>query len=317
MPIQRVKLADLDKVVAAPIDIFICSASFEARCRSIPDKLDKAGIKCALIAENENHRGLHADQMTYLLDKFGGIARPVMLDTTNPLKTADSFSKALDSATSSPHNRVVVDITTFTHEALLILFNLIRRRFRPQRVQYLYANAKEYSVGDPLETKWLSKGVGDIRSVLGYPGEFLPSKKLHLVALVGFEHDRVLELIRNYEPAQISLGYATSDQPDSDEHLAVNKHRFQIVKSICGSANEFTFPCYDLIGTTQAVERQVALHPDFNAVVAGLNTKASTLGVALAAMQNHKIQVCYAQALLYNHRNYSRPGSTFFHYTPG
>ena len=144
---------------------------------------------------------------------------------------------------------------------------------------------------------------------------FLPSKKLHLIALVGFEHDRVLELIRNYEPALVSLGYATSDQPDSDEHLAVNKHRFQIVKSICEDGKEFTFPCYDPVGTKKAVEQQVKLRPDVNIVVAGLNTKASTLGVALAAMENEKIQVCYAQALLYNHRNYSRPGDSFFHYT--
>jgi hypothetical protein len=315
MPNERIQLTDLDKTLAGPIDLFLCSASYETRCRSIPDNLDPKKVKLALVAENENHRDLHADQMEYLCSRFHPNARRIMLDTTNPLKTADSLSRALHAARLSSNSRVVIDATTFTHEGLLILFKLIRAGFKPQRANYLYTSAKEYSVGDPLETKWLSKGVGEIRSVLGYPGEFSPSRRLHLVALVGFEHDRVLELIRNYEPASISLGYATSDQPDSDEHLAINKHRFQIIKSLYGLAKEFTFPCYDPIGTKEAVEKQVKLHPDFNVVVAGLNTKASTLGVALSALDNEKIQICYAQALLYNHRNYSRPGDSFFNYS--
>lgn len=169
-------------------------------------------------------------------------------------------------------------------------------------------------MGDPLEKKWLSQGIADIRSVLGYPGAFSPSRRLHLVAIVGFEHDRVLELIRNYEPAVISLGYATSDQPGSDEHLAVNRHRFKIVRSICGSAKEFTFPCYDPFGTKCAIEKQIRLVPELNVVVACLNTKPSTMGAALAAIENKRIQICYAQAVVYNHRNYSRPGDFFFRY---
>jgi hypothetical protein len=314
MATARVKLSDLNSSIEWPLDFFICSASFEARCRSIADHLDMNRFRCALVAENENHKALHQDQMAYLLGKLGAKARPVMLDTTNPLKTADSFLRALDASGIPPDSGVLLDVTTFTHEAVLILFKLVRSRFPPNRIRYVYSSAREYSVGDPIEKKWLSQGVGEIRSVLGYPGEFLPSKKLHLVALVGFEHDRVLELIRNYEPALISLGYATSDQPDSDKHLAVNKQRFQMVKSICGGAKEFTFPCYDPLGTKAAIQQQIKLEPGLNVVVAGLNTKASTLGVGLAGVHNPRIQLCYAQAVIYNHRNYSEPGDYFYQY---
>lgn len=39
-----------------------------------------------------------------------------------------------------------------------------------------------------------------------------------------------------------------------------------------------------------------------------MNNKMSTVGVALAAMQNENVQICYAPAVIYNESNYSLPG---------
>lgn len=314
MPTPELKLQDLNDHIHWPVDVFLCSASFEARCRSITDRLDCSRVATALVAENADHRELHADQMTYLLGKFNGRGRPVMLDTRDPLKTGDGFQVALEAANISAETRILIDVTTFTHEALLILLRLVLQQCKPEHVQWVYATAGEYSVGDPPEKKWLSSGIREIRSVLGYPGEFLPSRKLHLIALVGFEHERVLELIRNYEPSVISLGYATANEAHFGDLLKVNKQRFQIVRSMYGAANEFSFPCYDPFETKRAIQQQVKLAPEMNVVFAALNTKPSTVGAGLAAMDNESIQLCYAQALLYNHRNYSTPGEFFYIY---
>jgi hypothetical protein len=72
-----------------------------------------------------------------------------------------------------------------------------------------------------------------------------------------------------------------------------------MVKSICGGAKDFTFPCYDPLGTKAAIQQQIKLEPGLNVVVAGLNTKASTLGVGLAGIHNQRVQLCYAQAVIY------------------
>jgi hypothetical protein len=39
-----------------------------------------------------------------------------------------------------------------------------------------------------------------------------------------------------------------------------------------------------------------------------LNTKLSTVGVALAAIENPEIQICYAEPEEYNTDGYSKPG---------
>ena len=72
-------------------------------------------------------------------------------------------------------HRFVIDATTFTRESLLILVRFLKQSLKTSdSVQFLYAPAKEYSIGTQYEDKWLSRGIREVRSVLGYPGDFLP-----------------------------------------------------------------------------------------------------------------------------------------------
>jgi hypothetical protein len=71
--------------------------------------------------------------------------------------------------------------------------------------------------------------------------------------------------------------------------------------------SEFQFACLDPVVTKDAIERQVARSSAYNTIVAPLNTKVSTLGVALAAFENDSIQLCYAPVEQYNLDSYSRP----------
>jgi hypothetical protein len=43
-----------------------------------------------------------------------------------------------------------------------------------------------------------------------------------------------------------------------------------------------------------------------------MNTKISTIGSALAALEEEAIQLCYAQPLQYNYKSYSTPGNTCY-----
>lgn len=311
----RLQLSDLPKNLDFPIDLFLCSASFEARCRSIPDALHKKDIKMTVIAENQNHLALHGQNAEYLLRQFPK-AEKAMLDTSNPIKTADALLHGLRNMPTAPPKSVVVDVTTFTHEAVLILFRLLKARDMLPRTLFLYCCAKSYSGDDPPEKKWLSRGVGQVRSVLGYPGKMRPSRKLHLIVLTGFEVERVSELIRRYEPSVISLGYADSPEPHAALHQPSNSASLAQLRAIHGPAMEFSFDCYDPGKTKLAILDRAKATPEHNIVVAPLSTKLSTIGAALAASESEDIQICYAQALIYNHQNYSVPGDACYIFQP-
>jgi len=137
----------------------------------------------------------------------------------------------------------------------------------------------------------------------------LPSRRLHLIVLVGFEYDRAAELIRAFEPSIVSLGYDESNDPGAVRHRAVQERNLERIRALYANAHEFRFSGHDPLNAKAAIEQQAKLFPDANAVIAPMNTKLSTVGAALAAMENEELQLCYVQAALYNYRHYSTPGT--------
>lgn len=309
MSLERFELTELRSKLRMPIDLFICSASYESRCASVAEQLKPEDFRAVIVTENENHAEFYNNAKSRLMQHFGDIAVLASLDTRNPLATADGLTAALAKFSDSPDFSVLLDITTFTRESLLILLALLRLRFASAKVRLVYVSAAEYSLNETDEDKWLSKGIADVRSVLGFSGMMLPSRRLHLIVLVGFEYDRAAELIRAYEPSFVTIGYDEPSEPGAEKHRAAQKHNFDRVRAMFANAHEFRFGCYDPLKTKQAVAEQVARLPDTNVVVAPMNTKLSTVGAGLAAMENETVQICYAQAMVYNYLNYSSPGS--------
>jgi len=99
----------------------------------------------------------------------------------DPLFTTDALSRMFNNIMDSKIYNIIIDITTFTHEMLLILlklFYLNKKHFR--KITCIYTSAKDYSVGDNDDKIWLSKGCREVRSVLGYPGKIIPGKPISL-----------------------------------------------------------------------------------------------------------------------------------------
>jgi hypothetical protein len=316
MAIVKCKLTDLQDKLWPRIDVLICCASFESRCRSVADIIEPELIKHALIAENKNLSHYVGENADYLRNRFENCAKDVHIDSTDPLRTADNLDSALKSISIDSQLRYLVDITTFTHESLLILFKLLYLRKKPKdKVTFVYTGASDYSTTEETRDKWLSKGVSDIRSVLGYPGEVLPSRKDHLIILVGYEHQRASKLIENFEPDIISLGYGKPGSETDKKHREANLHFKDLVAKAAvtyGKIEEFEFSCNDPWDAKQAILKCVQLTLDYNHIVAPMNTKISTIGSALAAIEYESIQLCYAQPLQYNYRSYSTPGNTCY-----
>jgi hypothetical protein len=309
---QLVKLSQLSRAIDQPVDIFICSASYEERCKSIANAIaDNINVAKRLVCFNQKSSPTVATNAKFLLDRLGKNAETVLLDKGSPIITADNLQRALSRAEENGNDfSYLIDITTFTHEALLILLRLLQSRAKRNPVVLAYTVADEYSVGLQPAEKWLSKGITDIRSVLGYPGDSRPSRKSHLIVLVGFEYDRAERLIDEYQPHIISLGFGELGTATAAQHEQVNRLAFAQLARKVSKYKEFEFSCVDVSAVERSISLQASLFPDCNVVIAPMNTKLSTVGVAGAAFRNNEIQICYASASQYNIEGYSRPGDS-------
>ena len=296
------------------IDALLCCASFEERCRVIPEAMEVDKISHIWVSFNREFERLSQPNLEALKNRYRGCCTVMELDATNPIVTADSFAKHLEELCRIPSARIVVDITSFTRESLLILIKFLSERLsEDQALEFLYLRAKEYSVGDAPQHKWLSKGNREVRSVLGFPGAMVPSRGNHLIVLVGFEDERALSVVRECEPSLISLGVGDETEWATAPHQATNITRLRRLQSMLGAVRVFEFRGYDAKSTKRTVQELIESEHAYNTVLAPMNTKISTLGAAMVALEDESIQVCYAQADVYNTRNYSSPGEHFFH----
>jgi hypothetical protein len=283
---------------------------------SIPRNINADAVRRALIFENADLEERVGPNARLLQQILGSGARIIKGATCEATATADALDHALQEAVGDGcAQKILVDVTTFTHEALLILLRLLQLRCSSATVQTLYAGANEYSVGDPPHSKWLSRGVAEVRTVLGFPGEVLPSKRTHLIVIVGYEDERAATLIDILEPSSISLGYGRSGSATTEKDEQSNYHFHLLLKEVAASycsPSEFEVPCNDPVGTMHVISREIAKAGDKNVVLAPMNNKLTTIGAALAVFDSKAVQVCYAQALCYNWIGYSSPGSSFY-----
>lgn len=212
---------------------------------------------------------------------------------------------------------LVLDITSLTHELLVALIGLLASEDLLSRVTLLYTGAAEYSFNTSDDQAWLSRGVVEIRSVLGFPGVMLPSKKLHLIIMAGFEIERAVEVIRRYEPATLTIGYGSKLHSVSEKHHNANKGFAAEIEALLtqqdGMSNDlhhFEFSCVDPYATKEDLMSYISQAQNENIVICPLNTKLSTVGAALAALELPHVQICYAQPAEYNVSGYAKPGES-------
>jgi len=307
-------LDDLASLRAGGIDLLICSASFEERCLSIPLRLAPEQVNRVAIMSAGRQEAHVSQNLDQLLEHFGTKAVHLSCSLDDPICTFDVAARELEqSGLQSGHDAVWIDMSTLTHEWVLMLYHILCERLpRAHPVRFLYNRAAEYALGLPSTSKWLSQGIREVRSVLGYPGA-LTAQAMHLILLVGFEFERALALIETYEPHRISLGRADLSESNAAAHAEAEAWHASRVRDARGETREFRFPAYDVEGTTLVLEDVIASSEEaLSTVIAPMNTKLSTLGVACLAKQRSEIQVCYAQPVMYNYTAYSQPGQELY-----
>ena len=303
---ERRRLEFVTEEIGDSVHLFICSSSYEERCLSIPLQVSRDAIEHAVVLENSDISEV-ATNAERLGNHFGDRVIPVRVKTSEPIASVDEMHARLSEVLSTDAlDKVALDITTFTHEQLLILLGLLRR-MGCATVLCMYSGAAEYMTGDE---QWLSEGIEETRSVLGFSGDLGVREGLKLIMLVGFEWERARRLIEAYDPTKLALGIGRRIDAIEQIHYEANERFFEKLKHCYPSATRFEFSTNDAEATAEILTKQCQ-EEDSTLVVAPLNTKISTVGAALAAFADPRIQLCYAQAAVYNCASYSRPGEFF------
>jgi hypothetical protein len=297
------------------IDIFICSSGFEDRSAYLGINLNKIHIKKAIIFHIEDTYKLSEDNLSRIKENLPEL-ETVIYPKNSPLVIYDKFYRLFEEFKTAADNKpnIVIDVTTFTREVLLILLKLLSSPdfITSFDVQLAYTPAESYA--ENASDLWLTKGIREIRSVLGYAGMHSPSKELLLILLSGFEEERANEIITSFEPNKLILGKA-SDKDSINSNLSdIANAKYQSLADNNRSIllDQFEFSCTDIKETQTQLNLMIEKYEQqFNVIISPLNNKISTLGAAICGLKNENIQICYASANQYNINDYSN-GSDYF-----
>jgi hypothetical protein len=291
----------------------ICCVSFEDRCLKLPFALIDSSISKVIVFYNSDvPKG--SENLRQIKDAFGSRCVVMPISVSSAIETADIFLDALvGQIEAADGSKMVVDFSTFTHEHLLIFIQCLNfSNVDLNAILWIYCRVEEYSISQTGTDKWLSSGVFDIRTVLGYSGSASAGLPTFLVALVGFEGSRAVEVIESVEPAKLFLGKGASGQSETTEMAIINKKFHDLVSREQklfppSDVVQFDFSCNDIEAVASKISSLVNEFSETgNLVVLPMNTKVSTLGVALAFLRGNNFSVLYGQAMAYNSDGYSK-----------
>jgi hypothetical protein len=288
-------------------DVFIASSSFESRSLSVYNAVkDKITFNHRVVAVSTSNEDQCVDSIKVFAE--AGFSK-VKVSSSDQLLTVENIVNELNAILkTNPSASFLIDITTFTRQTLIILLRILRNLLTTNnQIQFVYTPAEEYSLGLPVDEKWLTKGILDVNSVFGYSGKIRPSRPHHLVILMGFEVERASSLIMAYEPTKISVGYAKQKSSISDELYLLNRKRFEELQSEFPGLEAFEFSCTNVGECKADILQQANKYKEFNIVISPMNNKISTVACALAAFDNDAIQLAIAIPAVYN-PDYSKPG---------
>lgn len=312
---SRILASDLLGEISGSNILFITFASFEARCLTAVSNLPYEKIGSAVVLFNRaNPNPIITENRLAISAKLGDVVKEVAINLNDPFEIRERVENALSNI-DRMFDQFVIDITTFTHEALAITVDLLSERWPDNAWTILYNGAGDYDTSHKnVDEVWLSKRPSSVRSVLGFSGEMHPSRKLHLFVLVGFEHERAHYAIEIFEPNRITLAKGKKKDSVTLAHAETNAHFFKKVDAFVKSTaatysavKEVVFSPTDSVKTQEIVQQVVSDNAEFNTVICPMNTKLSTLGVILAAMENPSIQLAYVPVDEYNEAAYATP----------
>lgn len=284
-----------------PVALVSC-LSFEERSLVVAEALIEAELRRWLCIVNEDIETDISDiraRALSIAERAGVTIEFLDASRRNPLRLADALIGLAGEVGVAERLQWVADVTTMTHEMLLIIVaaaDEIVTQWKDLRLVYNVAG--QYSGEDEPSKKWLSQGIQEVRSVIGYPGSWSPGEQTTMVALPGFDPERMRRMVEEIEPEQLIVGIA---RPVGRHHAWSAEKNRGIAEQLLTTRHGTTFdyPALDPFGAIDAVI-QVLRGVKTNVLIAPLNSKISTAALGVLARGRPEWQVCYAPAFIYN-----------------
>lgn len=314
---RKTNIKFLNSNLPDSFDYFICSSSFEYRCLSAPRKLVKKSFKKVIIIENKAASKKNEDNAQAIFNMYKGNSCICKIDYNDPLCIADFFYTNVKRSSSGHKSKILIDITSFTHETLMILLKILSIKKSQVEATLIYTNALDYSPSNEVGHKWLSQGCKEVHSILGYPGVLFPSQKNRLIVVVGYEYNRVADIVYALEPHNLTLVYGSPKHSTTERNKEANKYYsdfLQQMKFDFDQIDSEMIPCDNPDQTATILSSLYLRYANENIMILPMNNKLSTIGVAKSIIQNEIVQACYAPAIVYNEEDYSLPGSICYIY---
>jgi hypothetical protein len=278
---------------------------------SIAQNIPKEHLDCALYFRSNTFATQTYQNSGDLRGRFGECYKEVAIDNDDSLTNTDKMLAAiLELADENDQTNLLVDITTFTRECLMIFTNILfQNRSRFNAIDFLYTPAEKMS------RDWLTKAFENTRAVVSYSGVFSSSLPLHLILIAGFETERARHIINDYEPDYITIAFGNKFESTNNDYFDRNKKLALDLQSSLGYRVEqlLEIPLLSPSSIADKLGTHISKNKQSNTVIAPLNNKISTVGSALTAIRNPAIQLCYSRALVYNTDHYSEPSTVCYY----
>lgn len=312
MGIESLDASDPTFAKIARGSLFITSASYEVRCLTGARVVAGNPRKTIVFWVKDLYPTIEANLGE--IEKCIGsecIAK-VATNIADPIASASAIDQAIMEALDGNEAQdVLIDITTFTHEHLLFLLkSLSTRKEKIRSLMCMYSGASDYSYNEEGESKWLSKGCAEVRSVVGYPGMIYPGVENVLIIVVGFEHERAECVMDEMVPDSLYLGLGKPDSVTDAAHrapLLLFSKMLEESIAIRQNVHKFSFSANNPDDAFRQLKEVIESTPNSNHIIVPMNTKLSTLAVAAIGLKNSDVQLCYAQPETYNFEAYSKP----------
>ena len=302
----------LHKLESMADGAFICFASFEDRCLQSYNTLKTFQFSKRIILFFEEFL-FSTERNKQILNKNGD-AEEVMLKNGNPIFSVDVLLGIFSEFSRLNIQHILIDITCFNREILLMFLQIINAKNKDfNKIYFIYNSAKD------MNKDFLSTGILDVHSVLGYGGELSPLKRDHLIVILGFEIERANKIIELYEPDRVTMAIGKKSRSINETLHRKNRDTLEIIKKNIAIGRYSTIPLDvveiaidDALEAKKDLDRVIKNYPEHNNIIAPLNTKLSTVGAGFCAMKNPSIQICYSQMAMYNCDDYSSPSNDFY-----
>ncbi|MGD0081362.1 MAG: hypothetical protein ABSB80_12035 [Methanoregula sp.] len=292
-------------------EVFIGCSSFEERCLGTIKRLSanynysKAFI--FIYDKPDLRREEHTQKISEIL-KSKGSFEIIPASESDPLLSIKTLIRKLNKIKiDSKKITISIDITTFTKKHLTLLLNYLDKNDLFNSTRIFYSEPKEYTSNLYLP---MSFGILPIYTITGFVTTQSLNKQNLLAIFLGYEGDRAMALVNNFEPNETILFI-----PDPPYHPEWKGRTEEMNKNLIEIIGADKVESIDSLNPHLMLEKLERLFGNrgkydlrkYHCSISPLGTKPQALGLYLFWRQHKgKFSIVYAPPCQHNEAFYSK-----------